>query len=387
MSFLKKHGAEQKKMPKARNYKFYNMPQEYGLKDYKETEDYIVKRYSKIRNLIAIYTWGYVSIPGISDIDVVLVFDNREDYALPFSKRSFYFLNAKTRYLARHPFIFIDKDSFADIRYVYQNTDFRLLYGNSIKINKLSPLENYYSSIALLNDIIIRHYPRDFLIQFANRSINVRDTLLRLNSLKYTVKALESLTKEKNKNWLEKLELIEDLRKNWFEENNFDVLVMLNKNAIKMAIGIIERFQKFLIKNKIVEIISGNTVRYNGIKNKSLFVKEWSKDKALHDMIKNFKNKKKFYSTLPIELSAQLIEYSNYKGVISRYIKKNVGNHLDYQIKHKNVIENRINILNKQAELASKLKHSDFAAFFDFGYRNKSGLNNWVLSLLDKARF
>jgi len=58
-----------------------------------------------------------------------------------------------------------------------------------------------------------------------------------------------------------------------------------------------------------------------------------------------------------------------------------------YNIKYKSIIDKRIRIINEQAILASKLKHSDFAAFFDFGYRNKSGINNWILNLLDKIRF
>ena len=99
------------------------------------------------------------------------------------------------------------------------------------------------------------------------------------------------------------------------------------------------------------------------------------------------KNRKKYCSILPIELSPQLIEYSKHTGPISDYIKKNIRNRVTYNIKYKFVIDKRIRIINEQAILASKLKHSDFAAFFDFGYRNKSGINNLVLNLLSKIRF
>ncbi|GAG16606.1 unnamed protein product, partial [marine sediment metagenome] len=99
------------------------------------------------------------------------------------------------------------------------------------------------------------------------------------------------------------------------------------------------------------------------------------------------KNKEKYYSILPIELSAQLTEYSRNKGPISNYIRKNISNNLNYSVKHKEIISKRIEILNNQARLVSKLKHSDFVAFFDFGYRNKAGINNWILNLLDKVRF
>ena len=210
--------------------------------------------------------------------------------------------------------------------------------------------------------------------------------MLRLNSLKYSISILEGLTKEKYQ-WNDKLKLIGNLRKNWFKANDFGLLASLNEDSIKIAMGITEKFREFVIKNGLIRIKSGNDVRYNGIKNKSLFVKEWSKDKVLHDMIKSFKSKKKSYSVLPVELSAQLVEYSKQDGKISSYIKNNLSGDLTYELRHKDIVKHRITILNKQAELAYRLKHSDFAAFFDFGYRNKSGINNWILNLLDKVRF
>ena len=228
---------------------------------------------------------------------------------------------------------------------------------------------------------------RDFLEQFANRSINVRDTLLRLNSLKYSIRIMESLAKEKNAEWNNKLKLIESLRKNWFKEKDFDLLVSLNENAIHMAMEITGKFRNFLSKNNLVKILSGNNVRYSGIKNKSVFVKNWSKDKALQEMSETAKNGHRFCSILPIELAPQLAEYSRYDGPVSSHVRKNVNGNLDYQLKYKKILENRIGILNSQAELALKLGHSDFAAFFDFGYRNTAGINNWILSLSDKFRF
>lgn len=374
-------------MSKAENYEFFNIPKEYELDDYNEAIDYIIKKYSKINELIAIYNWGITSIPGVSDIDIVFVFKGYSNTALPFSERSFYFLNAKTRYLVRHPFVFIDEDSFQNIKYIYQNTDFELLYGKNIKIKDLSFNDHYYSGIALLNDIIIRHYPHDFLEQLINKSVNVRDTLLRLNSLKYSVKILEGITKKRNSKWETKLKLIEELRTKWFKKENFDLLVLLNEDAVKITMEIIEKFRLFLIKKDLIRVHSSHNVVYNGIKNKSLFIKNWNKNEAFREMSKIVKDRQTFYSILPIELTAQLIEYSKYDGIISNYIRKNITNGVDYQLKYENILEQRIKILNKQAELAFKLKHSDFVAFFDFGYRNKSGINNWILNLLDKARF
>ena len=353
--------------------------------DYNEATGRIIKKYSKIKNLLSIYSWGDVSAAGISDIDIVFVFRSSAE-PLPFLSRSFNFLDAKARYLARHPFVFIDEEHFKNIRYVYPDANFKFLHGKSISINNLSAKDEHYSTIALLNDIIIRHYPRDFTEQFASKRINVRDTLLRLGSLKYSVNMLEAIQKKKNPAWNRDSDSIKNLREDWFKNNDYDELAGLNENALDITMGIIQEFKEFLVKNDFVKMKRSNDVFYNGIKNKTLFIKDWGKKEALNKMIDIAKNSK-FYSILPIELAAQLAEYSKFKGLISDYIRKNLNKTVDYNLKHKDIIGRRINILNKQAELALKLKHSDFAAYFDFGYRNSSGINNWILGLLDKARF
>lgn len=370
-----------------KKYKFFNLPKRCNLADNEEVISAIIKKYSKNKGLISVYNWGDPSVPGISDIDILFVFSGNVKKPMPFFSRNFNFLSSKARYLIRHPFMFIDENSFKNVKYIYPSAKFKLLYGRGININKISSEDNNCSNIALFNDIMLRHCPRDFIEQHISKRINVRDTLLRLNSLKYSTKILENLTKGKNLQWNQKLKLIKNLRKNWFKNMDFRLLASLNEYALNMSIDMINIFKIFLIKNNIVKINSGEKLAYNGIKNKSVFIKNWDKEKALEEMLKIAVNKKHFHSILPIELAAQLAEYSKADGRISRYIKDNAEGNISYQIKHGEVIKKRIGILNSQAELAFKLRHSDFAAFFDFGYRNKSGINNWVLNLADRWRF
>lgn len=369
-------------MQKTKKYEFYNIPREYSSGDYKEVVDYIIKKYSKINGLISIYDWGSLSDPGISDLDFIFVFDKNNAKSMPILSRAFYLLNDRFRYIARHPFFYIDEESFKNIRYVYPDAKFKLLFGRNIKINKISSIDNYFSKIALISDIIVRHYPRDFLEQIIIKSINARDMLLRLNSLKLSIKTIEILTKENHSDWDYKINQIEKLRKNWFKENDFESLELLNEDAVKIAMHITDKFRQFLIKNNIVKIESGDNVRYNGARNNALFIKNWGKEKALNDMSELIRNKKTFFSILPIELAPQQIEYSKYNGIISTYVNSKLNQALKYKLKYSDIIKKRALIFNSQAKLASQLRHSDFVAFFDFGYRNKSGINNTALNLI-----
>ena len=371
-------------MPSSK-YRFFNIPKKCSLSDYNDSINLIIKKYSKSKGLVSIYNWGLPSVPGISDIDILLVF-NKDAIPLSFPKRSFYLLDAKSRYLARHPFVFIDENSFKMINYVYPSPNLELLHGKSIGIKNIPKQDSFYSKISLLNDIIIRHYPRDFLEQLVRRQINVRDTLLRLNSLKYSIALMKDTAKEKRSEWEKLINDVEKLRRNWFISNNLELLVSLNEKAVHAAMEIAESFAGFLTKNDLVRIKSENYVMYNGIKNKTIFIKDWSIKASLREMFCLIIKKKKFCTTLPLALAPQLFEYSGYNGLISRHIRDNLAGNIKYSVKHKEIIKNRIEILNSQAELSLKLRHSDFPAFFDFGYRNRAGLNNIILRLLDYAR-
>lgn len=356
-------------------HSFYNLPEKCSLEDYRNSTENIVKKYSKADGLVSIYSWGNVSVAGISDIDILFVFKSNPNPLL-FPRRSFYFLDKKSRYLARHPFVFIDEESFKKIRYVYPDTNFQLLHGKNIRIEGISSEEKYYSAVALLNDLVVRHYPRDFAGQSAGNSINVRDTLLRLNSLKYSVSMLEFLTKRKNREWHFILDRVSELRKDWFDDKDYGELIELSKNALDVTIDFVEEFRKLLLEKKLVKI-KANDILYSGIKNKTLFVRNWNRGKAINDK----------YSVLPIELAAQLVEYSNSDGLISSYIRKNLSKRPECFLNHSPTVKKRIDVLNSQAQLSLKLRHSDFAAYFDFGYRSSAGVNNWFLKMMDKLRF
>ena len=159
-------------------------------------------------------------------------------------------------------------------------------------------------------------------------------------------------------------------------------MTKLNEEASDITMEVVGAFRDFLINKKIADVVSGKKVVYKGAKNRSLFIGNWDKETALAAMMKDRR-----YSVLPLELAPQLAEYSKHNGEISSYIRKNIFGNIVYRIKNKGIIKKRIGILNDQASLAKRLKHSDFPAFFDYGYRAKSGINNMVLNLVDKIRY
>ncbi len=367
-------------------YTFHNLPRRYTRSDYSDVSKRIAKRYKNLNGLISIYNWGNPSCPGISDIDLVLVFENNAP-PLPLVFRSFYFLESSQRYLVRHPFMYCDKPTFRMLRYIYPQTDFSLIYGQKLSLDSVAKSEETDVKIALLNDIVIRHYPRDFLIQQMTKKINVRDTLLRLNSLKYTVQIFSEISGTKNNAWDDFTAQVAALRTSWFAKPNFKELTALHRQAVTMTLEIIEVYRKFLVAKKIITLKPQKSFEYHGNKNKTQFVPQWNKDTALQAMEQSVKNGA-YRSILPLELGADLLVYSAQKGPISSYIKKNLSARgITAKTSHEKILQKRISLLNSQALLANKLRHSEFPAFFDFGYRQGAGLNNKILRVIDRLRF
>ena len=364
---------------------FFNEPKELVKEDYKEAIGKIVSRYEKNQEIAAIYDWGSPSNPGISDLDIVFVMQDGAKSPLPLMHRSFMLLDEKTRYIARHPFMFIEERDFQDIRHIYPSGNLRKVFGRTIGQNRLKKDEEEVLQRAVLTDIIIRHYPRDFLGQQLQRKVNVRDSMLRLNSLKYTFETLRLLSGNKNKEHQRFASEVSCLRKEWFQSPDPGRLVALCDYALTEIMDIIEKSRKLSLGSSWLKKLPDD-IRYFGIKNSAHFIKDWEKEKAFSQMKQIFRASGRHTSVLPMELAPLILHYASQKGGISAHIRENLDPFYNLSFDGK-AISRRIQILNNQAELARRLRHSDFPAFFDFGYRNMSGINNLALRILDRIRF
>jgi len=364
----------------ASSLNFTNFPVNIPLREYDNSIETIFKDLSKRGILHSIYTWGSVTNPGISDLDLLVVL--KDNAKLPLKYKSIYFMGNKSRYIVVHPFMVANKNSAQNARIIYPDTKFKKVFGEDIKLKAPKKSQLYALRACLLNDIIIRHLPRDFISILKSQKINVREILLRLKSMAYSIRLYNLVTGKH----IEKSELYEkkiyELRKNWFEidkKEQENSILKLFKDAFRASINIVDSFNSYLEYNKIAEIDKKiDEISYSGEKNKTIFIRDWSKSDGL-DSGDNIK--------LPINLAAQLLCYSSQNGDLSRYIANNLlPKTLKYQFKNALIAEKRISILNAQAALAEKMGHLHFPAFFDFGYRPEKGIFNKIYLNVRKMR-
>ena len=357
-----------------KDFYFYNKPRYYNSEDYNKVLDKIRSKYFS-NNVRAIYRIGSISASGISDIDIIIVL---KDKTKCFKR---VVLNKKERYLVCHPFYIVDEDIIKNVRSIYPDFDLKLVKGSKIEINKVNKDAIEYVSVFLSIDVAIRHFPRDYLEMLLHKRIDIRDILLRLNALTHSLLLYKKLTDKITldfENYIKKVGL---LRKDWFkleeEDRNLRLVNLLGESVI-ISLKFVEKLRNFIIKRGIVKInYCDKNIVYAGMQNRTFFVNNWELKKATKATVKFYKAYGKFYSYLPIEFAALVIEYSKNKGILGRHIKKNLEiNRIEYEIKGKAVINQRAFLMNRQAEIALNTKHSHFVAFFDYSFKSKYGFLN-----------
>ena len=164
--------------------KFTNYPKKLDKSFYIKARDSIVNYFSDDNYLESIYEYGSVSSPGVSDIDIILVF--KKDPKNIF-KYSFSDINKEVYDLvANGNVIKMEKSTFASLNYIDQlNTN--LLSGNHIEQSILSEKFIYIRELISICDWLPERIKR-IEIASTNDVINISFLLCLIHSLNYSIK-------------------------------------------------------------------------------------------------------------------------------------------------------------------------------------------------------
>jgi len=364
---------------KKEDFSFYGYPIKYTLNDYDWVLDKIKNNAKRAKEVLSIYTFGKIGVPGISDIDLIFVL--KENSKLPSFLKNYY-VDKQSKYILLHPFFIIPEKIMINIKYIYPNSDLINIYGKKIDIYDPSKSELKNIKTYLTADVILRHFPVDHLYTLLSKKIGVRMALVRLNTFNHSFSIFKDITGKEKQSWRNFSKKVNYLRKNCFSINKEILkkkLLEVLKESVYISTDFVGEFDKILSKNKIIKIRKQNAI-FKGTKNRISFSEKWNEDKAISQMSNHFLRYKNFYSILPINLLSQLCAYSSLNGRLSKYIRKRL-NVKCFQNNIEPTLRKRIQILNDQVEYANKLKHSHFPCFFPLGYKTEKGFRNKLILL------
>ena len=356
-----------------RDFSFFGQPEKRSIYDYRQVYKKINSLCSSEKKILSAYTFGQVKAPGISDIDLIFVLKNGAKLPRFLRKTA---LDSSFGYILVHPFFIVPEDFMENIAYIYPNSDLNLIYGKEIDIKKLSKSELELVYQYLINDVVLRHFPSDYLNVILSKGISLRLSLLRLNALHHSLDIFRKISGVKKREWAKISDDVSNLREEWFETSLNTAksrIVELLKMAVYVSLDFVNEYSKFFC-NKIPESKQSNLL-FKGIQNRISFVDDWCAEDSLSEMIGHYNKYKNVYSVLPKALSWQLCAYSSAKGPLSEYIGKRLSAKCNVT-NIKPTLVKRIQLLNYQVEYAMKLKHSHYPCFFPLGFKNTKGMKN-----------
>ena len=354
-----------------KKYTFFNLPKILKESDYQELSDLTVEKLKNISGIKSIYLSSGIWIPGISDLDIIIVCDERAKKSgkmlAPWQ------LSEKAKYIFTHNFWELDEESFKFIRYISPSINLKLLWGKDIPVfeikKELSQKEYQFIFATVIFDFLINKllfFPR----YINNFQLNVRQLLGEIYSLIYTLDIFNSINFQPIKTDFP--ERIKKLRENWFisnKEKNLKELVILLEESIDLILEIVVKLNNFvedhnLLKRKFI------------FKNRKYYIasdKNWTKDKFINNFLKGHISIKKPFSNrilenfklvLPESFSYFFTAYINQKGILSDWIRKNL-NISSKEISVNPEIIRHIKIINNSAQTSIKYGFSRIP--FPFG--------------------
>jgi len=320
----------------------FNFPRRLKKVDYENLCSLVVADLKLNPDIVAVYLAGRDWVPGISDLDIVVVYKNRRqgryNITNPWS------LSKEAEYVFMHVYSNYTEASFKDLHYLYPTFDKpKLLYGSPASLRlpeeELTDIEHKWLQSSFIFDFLINQLLLYFRYNFKNK-INVREVIVVISSLVYTISMVEKITNSKiETNFPQK---IASLRNSWFtnsREKNTKFLFSLLGEAESLILKIVQLLTGFLEKEipDIAKEMKESTFCFRNSHYDLIFMPNWSEKIFLAEFKKGliefnppfFKKRKDIDSyrlALPSPLFFFLENYTRVKGSWSDWLKKNVKN-------------------------------------------------------------
>ncbi|UCE75379.1 MAG: hypothetical protein JSV56_06680 [Methanomassiliicoccales archaeon] len=346
------------------NWRFYDPPKKLDMKSYKSSIDEFISMASKINNLKAIYRAGSISVPGISDIDLFVVFENNAQKVNTINLKN---LSPATQQVVGHDIGYLRKEIFEKFDlFLFVHEPLEFLYGVKIEYQNINKIEDksLIKSIMIFEWLIHKtlHLQR---YQY-EKKIPVRILLNKLWSFIYTLRLMEEVTS--NKFGEDYIKDISGLRTNWFnlkDSMRNDDLIRLLDSAVDLS---------YLTVQNLANIINGNPKwledhNINGIKSDKFMTnnlrdtivyrspsfiliftdRQWD-DKTVYDIYASTYSRFKIPSiVLPRVLFPFLLYLTEVKGFLSNKIKNGllIPENVESKVIKSEIAYERARLLNR----------------------------------------
>lgn len=331
-------------------WKFYDFPKKLPLDSYKTSIHEFVEIAKKLKNVEAVYRAGSISVPGISDIDLFVIFKNSTSKidTINFNK-----LSALSRQLVGHEIGYMEREVFEKFDlFLWVHEPLELLYGNHIEYINMNGIEDRLLIKSLMVFEWLIHKSLHIQRCVYDKNIPVRSLLNKLWSFTYTIKIIEEISNERiGEGYIKD---IKQLRMNWFkleDSNRKNELLRIMHSEIDLSFLIVQKLADTLNNNpdwmtnfeindikhsKYLRRLSNKNILYKSPSFIILFTENnvLNTKSKMHDIYATSYSKFKIpFLILPITLSALLMYHVGEEGGLSQKIKRGLSISGDFDTK------------------------------------------------------
>jgi len=198
------------------------IPRPMNVEAYEKAREEFVHYYASIEGVHAIYRFGSVTYPGLSDLDFIVVLD--DDYQhRPGTKYTIDVFSPDSLYVLYHPQFFIPRSLFAYVSLLEPVFEMEHVTGSLCPQGRLSPEDRALVDILFVCESLVTDLPLILLGYPAVRKVNLRMAQAKLNLLVKNARMFGRLAGQEVPGVSQFERKITELRRDWFlrspEEN------------------------------------------------------------------------------------------------------------------------------------------------------------------------
>jgi hypothetical protein len=204
----------------------------------------------------AVYQLGNIKVPGISDIDLIVVVDDRIQAGTNFWELLRSVTGPHGPYVFSHPSYVISRDIFPQLPLLFYADNLRHLWGEKLAFVSVPPeQEAFYAYMIAVESAIVQTFP--FLRSLTTgTATNLRSLLCHLNAVRHNFSTIARWVDCRDRRrWTNYLEAIDRLRTGWFaldEQHRFAQTGALTREGYAILLEIVDELAEIGIAQGFV---------------------------------------------------------------------------------------------------------------------------------------
>jgi len=293
---------------------FIEMPKQIPLERYQAALELLVNHWNGLpRAPLAIYQLGQVGVPGISDLDFVIIFNRGQRINWSdFQPKAF--PHWVQELLLHAPFV-CDDEAWTQLPAWYPVFDLRHLWGKRLAVPVLSKELQIGCALGMLVDYLMVKLPRDILYLAWKRPFRVKTLLCVLHSVKYTMRLAEQAGISVPSAATQVIGEVDQLRGSWFDlldDERMSIVVSLCTKVCQLIGDLVDRVDHALCRQEKFSATAGELIDRNG-KNKYRYCFDsiWTMERSIQYAKDQFSARQPFIWPLPESFAQVLAIYGD----------------------------------------------------------------------------